>query len=268
MRRRSRAVRRPFPRGARTPPQEIVLDLDATDDPLHGHQEGRFFHGYYDCYCYLPLYVFLWPASARRSSDARTSMRQRVPLDEVERIVGQIRARWPRVKIVLRADSGFARDELMSLARSQPRRLRLRPRPQRAPGRRNRRRARRGGGREPGPGRPGAPVRRLRLAHARQLELRAARGCQGRAPAQRLEPALRRDLAAGGRDPRPHPLRGRLLRPRRGREPDQGLAWLPGTTTGGRPGAASSSTCSPVARPPPPCAPTSSGSGSRPSPTS
>src|SRR5713226_7916711 len=42
----------------KTPPQEIILDLDATDDPLHGHQEGRFFHGYYDCYCYLPLYVF------------------------------------------------------------------------------------------------------------------------------------------------------------------------------------------------------------------
>jgi hypothetical protein len=96
------------------PPKEIVLDLDATDDPLHGHQEGRFFHGYYDCYCYLPLYVFcgrhLLAAKLRRSNiDASAGA-----VDEVERIVAQIRARWPRVKILLRADSGFAREELMA----------------------------------------------------------------------------------------------------------------------------------------------------------
>jgi hypothetical protein len=98
----------------KTPPQEIVLDLDATDDPLHGHQEGRFFHGYYDCYCYLPLYVFcgrhLLAAKLRRSNiDASAGA-----VAEVERIVGQIRGRWPRVKITLRADSGFARNELMA----------------------------------------------------------------------------------------------------------------------------------------------------------
>jgi hypothetical protein len=97
-----------------TPPKEIVLDLDATDDPLHGHQEGRFFHGYYDCYCYLPLYVFcgrhLLAAKLRRSNiDASAGAK-----DEVARLVGQIRACWPRVKILLRADSGFARDELMT----------------------------------------------------------------------------------------------------------------------------------------------------------
>jgi hypothetical protein len=97
-----------------TPPQEIILDLDATDDPLHGHQEGRFFHGYYDCYCYLPLYIFcgrhLLAAKLRRSNiDASAGA-----VAEVERIVAQIRARWPRVAIVLRADSGFARDELMA----------------------------------------------------------------------------------------------------------------------------------------------------------
>jgi Transposase DDE domain group 1 len=97
-----------------TPPKEIVLDLDATDDPLHGHQEGRFFHGYYDCYCYLPLYVFcgrhLLAAKLRRSNiDASAGS-----VDEVARIIGQIRARWPRVQIMLRADSGFARDELMA----------------------------------------------------------------------------------------------------------------------------------------------------------
>ena len=98
----------------KTPPKEITLDLDATDDPLHGHQEGRFFHGYYDGYCYLPLYVFcgrhLLAAKLRRSNiDASAGA-----VAEVERIVGQIRARWPKVKILLRADSGFARDDLMA----------------------------------------------------------------------------------------------------------------------------------------------------------
>jgi hypothetical protein len=97
-----------------TPPRQIVLDLDATDDPLHGHQEGRFFHGYYDCYCYLPLYVFcgsqLLAAKLRRSNiDASAGA-----VEEVARIIGQIRARWPRVAILLRADSGFAREALMS----------------------------------------------------------------------------------------------------------------------------------------------------------
>jgi DDE family transposase len=96
------------------PPERIILDLDATDDPLHGHQEGRFFHGYYDCYCYLPLYVFcgshLLLAKLRRSNiDASAGA-----VDEVERIVAQIRTRWPRVEILLRADSGFAREALMS----------------------------------------------------------------------------------------------------------------------------------------------------------
>ena len=96
-----------------TPPEEIVLDLDATDDPLHGAQEGRFFHGYYGCYCYLPLYVFcgdqLLVAQLRRSSiDACAGA-----VEEVARLVRQIRTRWPSVRIVLRADSGFAREALM-----------------------------------------------------------------------------------------------------------------------------------------------------------
>jgi len=95
-------------------PAHLVLDLDATDDPLHGRQEGRFFHGYYDCYCYLPLYIFcgdhLLAAKLRRAnSDASAGA-----LEEVARIVGQIRARWPAVQIVLRADSGFARETLMA----------------------------------------------------------------------------------------------------------------------------------------------------------
>ena len=96
------------------PPREIVIDLDATDDPLHGHQEGRFFHGYYDCYCYLPLYIFcgrhLLAAKLRRSNiDASAGA-----VEEVERIVSQIRAQWPRTRIILRADSGFAREALMT----------------------------------------------------------------------------------------------------------------------------------------------------------
>jgi hypothetical protein len=95
-------------------PEEIVLDLDATDDPLHGHQEGRFFHGYYDCYCYLPLYVFcgrhLLAAKLRRSNIDGSAGAQ----EEVARIVGQVRERWPEVRVLLRADSGFAREALMA----------------------------------------------------------------------------------------------------------------------------------------------------------
>lgn len=98
----------------RRPPKQIVLDVDATDDPLHGHQEGRFFHGYYDGYCYLPLYIFsgrhllaakLRPANIDASAGA---------LAEIARIVAQIRAAWPKVRILLRADSGFAREALMA----------------------------------------------------------------------------------------------------------------------------------------------------------
>jgi DDE family transposase len=95
-------------------PRQIILDLDATDDPVHGEQEGRFYHGYYDCYCYLPLYVFcgrhLLVAKLRRANmDAAAGA-----LEEVARVVARIRARWPRTRILLRADSGFARDELMA----------------------------------------------------------------------------------------------------------------------------------------------------------
>jgi Transposase DDE domain group 1 len=95
-------------------PKQIILDLDATDDPLHGNQEGRFFHGYYDCYCYLPLYVFcgrhLLAAKLRRANvDAAAGA-----VAEVARIVAQIRRRWRWTRILLRGDSGFAREELMA----------------------------------------------------------------------------------------------------------------------------------------------------------
>jgi hypothetical protein len=94
-------------------PEQIVLDLDATDIPLYGHQPERFFHGYYDSYCYLPLYIFagdqLLCARLRPANqDAAAGS-----VGEVSRIVTQVRQRWPRVRIVLRADSGFCREELM-----------------------------------------------------------------------------------------------------------------------------------------------------------
>lgn len=97
-----------------TAPGEIVLDLDTTDDAIHGKQEGRFFHGYYDEYCYLPLYIFsgdhLLCARLRRSNiDPAEGA-----VEELERIVTQIRGAWPEVKITIRADSGFARDGIMS----------------------------------------------------------------------------------------------------------------------------------------------------------
>jgi len=94
-------------------PQEIILDLDATDDPLHGKQEGRFFHGYYGHYCYLPLYIFcgefLLCARLRPSNiDAPAGS-----VEELRRIVAQIRSAWPEVRMVVRGDCGFCREELM-----------------------------------------------------------------------------------------------------------------------------------------------------------
>jgi len=98
----------------RQAPSQIILDLDATDDPLHGNQEGRFFHGYYGHYCYLPLYIFcgefLLGARLRPSNiDASAGS-----MEELQRIVKQIRAVWPEVRILVRGDSGFCREELMA----------------------------------------------------------------------------------------------------------------------------------------------------------
>jgi hypothetical protein len=99
-------------------PKQIILDLDATDDPLHGHQEGRFFHGYYGGYCYLPLYVFcgrhLLAAKLRRSNiDAAAGS-----VEEIARLVAQIRRCWSKVRILVRADSGFCREDLMAWCES------------------------------------------------------------------------------------------------------------------------------------------------------
>lgn len=97
-----------------TPPARIVLDVDATDDPLHGKQEGRFFHGYYRNYCYLPLYIFCGQhllCSRLRTSDRDASDGT---VDELRQIVSRIRQAWPEVEIVVRGDSGFCRDEIMT----------------------------------------------------------------------------------------------------------------------------------------------------------
>ena len=98
----------------RQPPERIVLDLDATDDPLHGDQLGKFFHGYYKHYCFFPLYIFCGDhllAAKLRPADidgAAGSVKQ------VARIVQQLRRRWPNVQIVIRGDSGFCRERLMA----------------------------------------------------------------------------------------------------------------------------------------------------------
>ena len=103
----------------RRAPAQIILDLDATDDPIHGHQEGRFFHGYYDCYCYLPLYIFcdefLLSAQLRSASIDPA----KGALMDLKRVVAQIRKRWPKAHILVRGDSGFCRDAIMTWCERQ-----------------------------------------------------------------------------------------------------------------------------------------------------
>jgi hypothetical protein len=103
-----------FIRSQKQAPKQIILDLDTTNDPVHGEQEGRFFHAHYGHYCYLPLYIFsgghillakLLPGNANARQAA---------LPELERIVGDLRLKWPRVRIIVRGDSGFMSDDIMS----------------------------------------------------------------------------------------------------------------------------------------------------------
>ena len=94
-------------------PEEIILDVDATDDPLHGDQEGKFFHGYYKAYCYLPLYIFCGESllcARLQTSDIDAAAGT---VEEVKRIVQRIRQVWPHVKILVRGDSGFCRENIM-----------------------------------------------------------------------------------------------------------------------------------------------------------
>jgi len=103
-----------FVKSHRRPPDEIILDVDATDDPVHGHQEGRFFHGYYDCYCYLPLYVFCGDQLLYAKLRTANMDPGNESLPDLRLLVERIRQHWPKVRIVLRGDSGFCREELMS----------------------------------------------------------------------------------------------------------------------------------------------------------
>ncbi len=97
------------------------MDLDATDDPIHGNQEGRFFHGYYGGYCYLPLYKISHFIRDKFCDDSLLCAKLRTSgadasegaKEEIERIVNHIRSQWPEVKVVVRGDSGFAREEIM-----------------------------------------------------------------------------------------------------------------------------------------------------------
>ena len=96
------------------PPKRIVLDLDATDDPVHGNQLGKFFHGYYKSYCFLPLYIFCGDhllSAKLRPADIDGAAGS---VKELDRIVAQIRQAWPKVQIVIRGDSGFCRENIMA----------------------------------------------------------------------------------------------------------------------------------------------------------
>ena len=212
-----------FVEAHRRAPRQIVLDLDATDDPLHGQQEGRFFHGYYDSYCYLPLYVtcgrHLLAAKLRRSNiDGAAGADV-----ELARIVGRIRASWPRVRILVRADSGFARESLMAwceangvdfvfgLARNARLAKEIEWHMAQA---------------EAESRRTGQPARRFKdfqYDDAQELEPPSPRHRQSRMDAGRGQSALHRHLAQPGRDRRPLSLREGLLRARRHGEPHQGM---------------------------------------------
>ena len=194
-----------FVEAHRSPPQQIILDLDATDDPLHGHQEGRFFHGYYDCYCYLPLYVFCGRhllAAKLRTADIDASAGA---VEEIARIVAQIRAGWPHTRILLRADSGFAREALIAWCEANrvdyvfglARNARLAD---------DRERACRGQERGGGERKAGAPLQGVRVVDAGELVAPAAGRRQGGVDARRGQPALRRHFAQSARDRRAAPL--------------------------------------------------------------
>ncbi len=173
-------------------PAEIILDLDATDDAVHGNQEGRFFHGYYGHYCYLPLYIFcgehLLCARLRPSNiDASAG-----GLEEVERIVAEIRQAWPEVKITLRGDSGFCREELM---RTEPGGLRAGAGEERTAESGDRPGARTSGRAVCRDRAGGASLQGVHLSNAPELVAGASGGRQGRTPGEGLESPLCGDLA-------------------------------------------------------------------------
>ncbi len=200
-------------------PRQITIDLDATDDPLHGEQEGRFFHGYYDCYCYLPLYIFcgrhllaakLRPANIDGAAGA---------VEELARIVAQIREQWPKVRILVRGDSGFARDELMAWCEANAvdyvlgvaKNVRLIAKIENELARAE-----------------AKSRRRLPVDDDNQeLESPTARRGQGRVDDWRSQPTLHCYNAQAARMPGTIALREYLLRSRRDGEPDQGMPGRP-----------------------------------------
>ena len=205
------------------PPIRIEIDLDATDDPLYGQQEGRHFHGYYDCYCYLPLYIFCGRhllAAKLRSSSADAAEGS---VEEVARIVAQIRDRWPTTSIVLRADSGFCRDDLMSWCEANNVRYVLGLAGNRRLVCQDRARAEKGAAQGQANGPAGTRVRGLALPHAQELELRAPGDRQGGVDRRRGQSALHRHQCAPCQRRRALPLRGRVLPARRDGEPVEGV---------------------------------------------
>ena len=206
------------------PPSRLVLDIDSTDDEVHGRQEGRSFHGYYNHYCFLPLYItcggrplfaLLRPGSADPAGGVTG------PLG---RIVARLRQEWPWLKILLRADSAYARDELMAWCKdndvdyviglAKNSRLVERIGWELADAA--------GGSGEEGPASP--PVRGLPLRHPDELVVPAPRHREGRASDGQVEPPLRGHLAARGHLLGPDRLRAPLLRTGQHGEHDQGAA--------------------------------------------
>lgn len=100
-------------------PETLILDIDATDDPVHGHQQGRFFHGYYDCWCYLPLYIFCGDDLLRAKLKTANLDPGNNALDDIREVVTRLRAKWPEVKIIIRGDGGFCRDHIMTWIEEQ-----------------------------------------------------------------------------------------------------------------------------------------------------
>ena len=213
----------------KTAPKRIVLDLDATDDPLHGNQEGRFYHGYYRGYCYLPLYIFdgrhllvakLRPANIDAAAGAK---------EEIARIVAHVRKAWPEVEIWLRADSGFTRDDLMSwceengvdyvFGMARNKRLERMIEDERADAKAAFQAT-------------GKPARRFKeltyrtkrsWSKSRRVVAPFASEDLGRASGEGRQPALHRDIAVGQPGRGPGFVRENLLRARRDGEPHQGV---------------------------------------------
>ena len=206
------------------PPEEVILDVDATDDPLHGKQEGRFFHGYYKRYCYLPLYVFCGEhlLCARLRTADRGAAHGVVA--ELEPIVRRLREAWPQVRILVRGDSAFSNDELMVwcekegidyvLGLAQNDRLKRRIATRMETVRQLQRAI----------GKAVRQFQELRYQTRDTLVVRAPGGGEGGAPAPGKEPAIHRDFGPGPGMRWAQIVRGGLLRAGRHGESDKGTA--------------------------------------------